>query len=245
MDTVLYKATTGSQIDFVKQSLTANNLANINTPGFKADLFQAELQYMQSANGEKEPFTVMKAAGIDATDGAIMTTGRDLDVAIQGEGWFAALDSKGKEGYTRTGSFQLDGNGQLTTGSGKPVLGDGGPIAIPPAKEIHIAGDGTISIVPVGGDSKTLVTVDRLKLVKVDAKDLVRGPEGLLMTQSGKPGEVDGTIKVVSEALEGSNVNSIEQMVNMIEFSRQFDSQMKMMDTIGQNDQKLAQLLQE
>lgn len=247
MEPILYNSTIGGRTDFKKQAITANNLANINTPGFKADLYQAQTMYMTDAKGKTDPsghsFVVQNPNGIDLTPGEIMTTGRDLDLAIDGEGWMAVRDNQGKEGYVRGGSLRLDANGRLTTASGKPVVGDGGPISIPPAQSIHIGTDGTISIVPLEGDSKTLAVLDRIKLVTLDKNNIFKNEEGLIQLKQGGKAPGDARVKVVSGALEGSNVKAIDQMVSMINSGREFDAHMKILSTVDDNSQKLAQVL--
>lgn len=248
MEPILYSALTGGRSDFKKQELIANNLANVNTPGFKADMYTAQTMYMtrpdgtQSNNGHS--FVVQTPNGVDFTPGEIMTTGRDLDVAIDGDGWMAVRDSKGGEAYTRGGSLRLDVNGRLVTASGQAVLGDGGPISIPPAKSIEIANDGTISIVPLDGDVKSLAVLDRIKLVKLDKNNVVKNEDGLLQMIQGGASVADSTVRVVGGSLEGSNVNAVEQMVGMISAGREFEAQMKLMSTVDENAAKLAQVLQ-
>lgn len=245
MEAVLYNSMNGSKLSFDRQAITANNLANSNTPGFKGDLFQAQSMYMTGSTNTHSAMAVSGANGTDFSPGDLMTTGGDLDVAIQGEGWFAVQGSNGQEAYTRAGNFKLTEDGSLVTASGKPVLGDGGPISIPPAQHIEIGTDGTISIIPLGADSKSLAVLDRLKLVKIDNANLVKGADGLARLTQGGPAESDPSIRVVNGALEGSNVAPIEQMVNMIASGREFESHMKMMQSIDDNASKLAQLLHE
>lgn len=249
MDPILYSAITGGRVDFKRQAITANNLANVNTPGFKADLFGAQTMQMQNLSGMRrisgQDFVVQTDNGIDLSPGEIQTTGRDLDIAISGNGWMAVKDSQGQEAYTRGGSLRLDANGQLVTASGKAVLGDGGPISIPPAKSIEIGSDGTISIVPLEGDFKGLAVLDRIKLVQLDKQNVVKNAEGLLQLKSGTAQPADANVKVVSGAIEGSNVNAVSQMVSMISAGREFEAQMKMLSTVDDNGQKLAQILHE
>mgnify|MGYP000910914957 CR=1 FL=1 len=248
MEPILYNSISGSRSDFKRQEIIANNLANINTPGFKADLYQAQTMYMNNANGNNQfsahSFITQNANGVDTSPGEIITTGRDLDVAIDGDGWMAVQDSQGREAYTRGGSLRLNPNGQLITASGKVVLGDGGPISIPPAQSIEIGSDGTISIVPLEGDVKSLAILDRIKLVTLDRNNIYKNDEGLIQLKSGAA-TANSNIKLQSGALEGSNVNAIDQMVAMISAGREFDAQMKLLSTVDDNGQKLAQLLQE
>jgi flagellar basal-body rod protein FlgF len=249
MDPVLYSAVDGATNDLVRQDLIANNLANLNTPGFKADLYQAETMYLDDANGVNQTngqtFIVELPNTIDTTPGELRTTGRELDVAVSGSGFIAVQSADGTEAYTKGGSLRIDENGQLLTASGKAVLGDGGPISIPPAKSVEIASDGTISIIPVDGDSKTLAVLDRIKTVTLDASNVTRTSEGLLRLQQGGIVEADPTVIVVSGALEGSNVNAVDQMVQMISASRDFDAQMKILAIVDEDAQKLEQLLQQ
>lgn len=248
MDPILYSAVTGGRSDFKRQELIANNLANVNTPGFKADLYQAQTMYMNDANGingaNGQTFVVQTANGIDLSPGEIMTTGRDLDVAIDGNGWMA-VRGPGGEGYTRGGSLRLDVNGQLMTASGMPVLGDGGPISIPPARSIEIGSDGTISIIPLEGDVKTLAVLDRIKLVTLDKTNVVKNENGLLQLKQGGAVAADPNIRIQSGAIEGSNVKAIDQMVAMISAGREFDAEMKILSTVDENGQRLAQVLHE
>lgn len=245
MEPVLYRMMNGSQIDFNRQNTIAHNLANANTPGFRADLHQAATQYFQNNSNPGMASSYEKPNGIDFSDGDLMTTGRDLDLALQGEAWFAVQDSEGQEAYTRSGAFKLTENGVLVTGTGQQVLGDGGPISIPPAEKINIGKDGTISIVPLGGDPNTLAVLDRIRLVKLDKANAYKGSDGLVRLQNGAKGIPDSNLTVINGALEGSNVKPFDQMVNMINAGRQFDTHMKIMQTVDENFNRLAQLLHE
>lgn len=245
MEPVLYRMMSGSQMGFNKQNIIAHDLANVNTPGFKADLHQAAIQYYQDNSKPGMAHSHEKTNGIDFSDGDLMTTGRDLDMALQGEAWFAVQDSEGQEAYTRSGAFKLTENGVLVTGSGQQVLGDGGPISIPPAEKINIGNDGTISIVPLGGDPNSLAVLDRIRLVKLDKASAYKGSDGLVRLQNGAKGTPDPSLTVVTGALEGSNVKPFDQMVNMINAGRQFETHMKIMQTVDENFSRLAQLLHE
>ncbi|KTD11279.1 flagellar basal-body rod protein FlgF [Legionella jamestowniensis] len=244
MEPVLYNAMHGSQTDFKKQAVSSNNLANINTPGFKADIAQFESMYVTGSVETAEAFVVEGENGTNFTDGELIATGRDLDVAVQGGGWFAVQGADGKEAYTRAGDFHLTENGMLVTAGNKPVLGDGGPISIPPAQRIEIGNDGTISIVPLDGDPNALAVIERLKLVKPDSKNLIKGVDGLMRLRQGGVAPTDASVVIIKGTLEGSNVNAVEQMVGLISTGREFDAQMKVIQVADENSQKLAQLLQ-
>jgi flagellar basal-body rod protein FlgF len=246
MEPILYKAMNGSEVDFNRQTIHSGNLANVNTPGFKSDLYQAQTAYYNAPDGSTDAFSVQIQNGTDFGDGPLMTTGRNLDMALQGDAWFAVQNKKGEEAYTRAGGFNITETGQLVTNGGYPVLGSGGPIAIPPYEEIEFASDGTISIIPLGASSKELAVLDRVKLVKADAKSLYKNIDGLMAIKAGaaKPVE-DSSIKMMSGVLEGSNTNPAGEMVDMIYAAREYEYKMKMMQTVDDNSSKLAQLLQD
>jgi flagellar basal-body rod protein FlgF len=248
MDPVLYSAVDGGTNDLVRQDIVANNLANVNTPGFKADLYQAQVMYLTDQNGvpqeNGQSYIVEMPSSIDTSPGPLITTGRPLDVAVSGTGYMAVQDPNGNEFYTRGGSFQIDAEGQLLNASGYAVVGEGGPIAIPPARSVEIGSDGTISIVPLDGTRKDIAVLDRIKTVSLVGGQLSRTPDGLLKLKQGGIAEQDTTVQVVGGALEGSNVNAVDQMVQMISASRDFDAQMKIMATVDTNADKLAQVLQ-
>jgi flagellar basal-body rod protein FlgF len=187
-------------------------------------------------------FVVDATSGTDFTPGAIQQTGRSLDVAIEGKGWLSVQRANGTEAYTRNGALKINENGVLQTASGLNVIGDGGPISIPPNVAISIAADGTISSVNDGTQPGPSNMIGRLKLTNPDEKSLTRGEDGLFATNNGRPAEVDPNVSVVNGALESSNVNVVESMVNMISLARQFDLQMKLMQNAQENDTKASQL---
>jgi flagellar basal-body rod protein FlgF len=170
-------------------------------------------------------------------------TGRDLDIAIDGKGWIAVQAPDGKESYTRNGSFQITSTGVLQTRSGLNVLGDNGPITLPPNTEVTIAKDGTISTVPTGTKPAAVVTVGRIKLTNPPEDQMVRGEDAMFRTKDGNNAEADGKVTVMVGNLESSNVNAVEAMVNMITLARQFDTQMKMLQTADNNAKAASQLL--
>lgn len=248
MDPILYSVVDGGSNDLIRQEVIANNLANLNTSGFKANLYEAQTWYQNSANGQNltngGTYIVQYPNGVDMSPGALITTGRPLDVAVSGNGWLAIQGPNG-EAYTKGGSLKIDANGQLMTASGQAVLGDGGAISIPPAQSVEIGSDGTITIVPLDGDSRTVAILDRLKLVTLDVNNAVKNADGSLQLRGGGAAPVDETIQIVGGALEGSNVNAVDQMVEMISAGRDFDAQMKILSIVDDDAQKLAQVLQD
>lgn len=242
MDPVLYNAAIGGSQSFRRQGVIANNLANAGTPGFRSDLYEAQTMYAQGGVSYGRAFTAESPNSFDAAGGDLTPTGRNLDIAPNEDAWFAVRGSNG-EAYTKAGSLKVDVNGQLVTSSGKVVLGSRGPISIPPAQTIDIGKDGTISIIPLGGDARTPNVVDRIKMVKLDKAQIYKNAEGMFQLKSGGSAPVDSTASLVSGTLEGSNVQPIEQMVAMITAGRDFETHMNVMSTVSDNAQKLAQIL--
>ena len=175
--------------------------------------------------------------------GAIQQTGNDLDVAINGDGFFAVQTKNGGEAYPRAGELHIDAAGALMTAEGDQVLGNGGPVFLPQSSTVLIGKDGTISVRPIGQEANTLAQVDRLKLVKPGVEGLLKGADGLFRQKSGLPLEADASVGVIAGALEGSNVNPVETMIEMIAAARQFEMQMKMLQAVDGNDQRAARLL--
>ncbi len=245
MDRVLYVAMTGAQQTLQAQALTNHNLANANTIGFRQD--KADFRNMPVFGDDGLPtraYAMAERPGIDLKSGKLISTGRDLDIAIQDEGWIAIQAPDGKEAYTRAGDLQRDASGLLTTATGYLVLGNSGPISIPPTEKIEIAKDGTISIRPPGESPENLVVVDRIRLVKPTADNpLYKDASGLMRTTNGQPAPPDASVTVVAGALEGSNVNPAEALVSMIESARRFEMQIKMMHTAAENATASNQLL--
>jgi len=243
MDRLIYTAMTGAKHVFMQQAGTANNLANASTIGFKAQEHRFRAVEVQGEGMPTRAFVVDASVADVFDEGPLMFTGRSLDVAVQGRGWLAVQLPDGSEAYTRAGSLDVNVNGELQTKSGYTVLGDGGPIAIPPDNNVEVAPDGTVSIIPTFGTPNNVNPVGRLKLVNPAEGDLVRGADGLFRLRSGQPAPVDENVRVVSGTLEGSNVNVTDSMVNLISLSRQFELQIKMIQNADQNAQRADQLL--
>lgn len=243
MDRLIYTAMTGAKHVFLQQAGTANNLANASTVGFKAQEHRFRAVPVQSEAMPTRAFVVDASVADVFDEGPLMFTGRNLDVAVQGRGWLAVQLPDGSEAYTRAGSLDVDVTGLLVTKSGNSVLGDGGPISVPPDNTIEIAPDGTVSVVPTFGARNNASAIGRLKLVNPSEADLVRGADGLFRLRDGQQAPASETVKVASGALEGSNVNVTDAMVNLISLSRQFEMQIKMLQTADANAQRADQLL--
>lgn len=243
MDRSLYIAMNAAQQTMLAQATNANNLANINTTGFRADFEQFRSMPVFGEGLPSRVYSMTERPGTDYQQGTVQSTGRELDISVQGEGFIAVQGKDGREGYTRAGDLQLTQTGQLVTGTGLAVLGDGGPIAIPPAEKIEIGSDGTISIRPIGAESNALAVLDRIKLVKPELQDVFKDVDGLMRMQDGSDAPLDATVQVSSGTLEGSNVSAVSALVKMIELQRQYEMQVQMMKTTQENSAESARLM--
>lgn len=243
MDRMLYIAMSGAKEILLAQANTTNNLANANTVGFKRDLEAFKAVPIEGPGYASRVYTQTEGTGTDFTQGPLITTGRPLDVALNGPGWIAVQGPNGQEAYTRAGELKINANGLLTTSQGYPVIGNSGPIAVPPHDKLDIAHDGTITVLPSGQQPNALAVVDRIKLVNPPDANLVKGLDGLMHARNGQPLPASADVSLVSGALEGSNVNTVNAMVKMISLARQFEMQVKMMKTAENNDQASAQLI--
>ncbi len=243
MDRSLFVVMSGAKETLHAQAAVSNNLANVNTAGFKADLEQFRSMPVFGPGHPSRVYALDERPATDFDPGATQTTGRDLDIAIKGEGWITVQAPDGSETYTRRGDLRVSPNGLLETGNGLPVMGENGPIAIPPAQKIDIGQDGTISIVPLGENPDTLVIVDRIKLVNPDPAQLEKGLDGLIRLKNGESADADANVTLIPGSLEGSNVNSVSALVEMIELARRFELQIKMMKTAEEDADATAQLL--
>jgi flagellar basal-body rod protein FlgF len=243
MDRFLYISMSGAKETMRAQTVNNHNLANASTTGFRADLDAFQSRAVAGSGFASRAYATDATIGWDPTQGALVSTGNNLDVGLNGAGWIAVQGPDGREAYTRAGDLRVDASGMLTNGSGRMVLGDGGPISVPPHSSILVAEDGTVSIVPLGQGPETTATVGRIKLVNPPADSLERGTDGLFRTLDGSDAPSDANARIASGVLETSNVNIADAMVNMIELSRQFDLQVKAMRTAEENAAAAAQLL--
>jgi flagellar basal-body rod protein FlgF len=243
MDRLIYTAMTGAKHILEQQATTSHNLANSTTTGFRGQLDSFRAVPVISEGLPTRAFVVDATVGTDFSTGSMQITGRDLDVAIQGKGWLVVQAEDGSEKLTRHGSLKVSENGILQTQSGLNVMGDGGPITIPPEVTIAIAKDGTISSIPMGTKPNAVQVIGRLKLVNPPEANLVRDLDGLFKTVDGNAPEADAAVSVAGGMLEGSNVNVVESMVTMINLARQFELQMKLLTNAESNATKASQIL--
>lgn len=244
MDRLVYVAMTGAKQAMLAQGLVSNNLANANTYGFRADMARFSESAVPGPGMPTRVDSIASGMGFDHSTGTLVETSRPLDVAVDGTGWIAVQAADGTEAYTRSGAINVDALGLLRTRMGDLlVLGDNGPIAIPPFTEIMVGGDGTISVVPQGQGPQTMAQAGRLKLVNPERSDLLKRPDGLVQLPDGEVAAADATVKVVSGFLETSNVNLGKSMIDMIELSRRFEIEVRMMRLADENASRAAELL--
>ncbi|HIP53370.1 MAG TPA: flagellar basal body rod protein FlgF [Chromatiales bacterium] len=245
MDRMLYVAMSGAKETLLSQANNNSNLANASTPGFLEDLNQFRSMPVFGQGYPTRVFAMNERPQVNFDHGPVNYTARELDVAVQGDGWIAVQAADGSEAYTRRGDLQIDANGLLTNGAGRPILGNNGPIAIPPAEKIEIGTDGTISIRPLGQGAAELAVVDRIKLVNPPLGEFEKGRDGLMRMRDGSEPEPDAALRVASGYLEGSNVNVVDAMVDMIELARKFEFQVKMMKSAEEMDKQSATLMRQ
>ena len=242
MDHLIYTAMTGANAAANRQAVLSNNLANASTNGFRAELSTFRAVPVRGEGASTRVMALEATPGHLDTPGAAQRTGRSLDAMTTGNSWFAVQGLDGTEAYTRNGSFEVANDGTLKTSSGLTVLSDGGsPISVPAGAEVSIGFDGNLSA-KVGNQPPT--GVGRLKLITPTTDDpLKRGDDGLFRATSGDPLPSDANARVQVGALEGSNVNAIETMVGMIATARQFETQMRLLQTAEANEKSADKLL--
>jgi flagellar basal-body rod protein FlgF len=234
---------TGANHTLSQQATVSHNLANASTTGFRAENNAFRAVPVFGDGLPTRAFVVDSTINADFTPGELQTTGRDLDVAIRGSGWIAVQLDNGEEAYTRNGSLQVSPNGILLTQNGLKVKGDTGIITIPPETRITIGTDGTISSVPINPQPNTVALVGRIKLVDPPVDKLKKGEDGLFRLKDGGVAQADAKVKLVNGTLEGSNVNVVHEMVSMIALARQFDMQMKMLESAERNAQQASEIM--
>lgn len=243
MDRALYVAMSGARETMLAMANNSNNLANVNTPGFQEDLNQFRSMPVFGPGHATRVYAMDERPNINFEKGKIQQTSNPLDVAVRSEGFIAVQARDGTEAYTRRGDLRIDENGFLRNGAGLQVLGQGGPIAVPPREELLIGNDGTLTIKPLGTTPEALAVIDRIKLVKPDPKEMFKGEDGLMRLKSKEQAPPDAGVELLGGYVEGSNVNPVDSLVNMIDYSRRFELQIKTMSEAKTMDESAASIM--
>ena len=234
---------TGAKQIMQAQAVNNHNIANLNTVGFRADAVSFVSQPIYGVGYPTRVNAVASDAGTDFSSGVMQSTGRALDVAVNGQGYIAVQGLDGKEAYTRAGDLRVGADGAVTTASGLPVLTEQGPLNVPPATNVTIGSDGTVSVVPLGLTPSAISQTDVVKLVNPPSQSLQKGDDGLLRLKDGSKAPTDPTVTLSSGMLESSNVNAAQSLINMIELQRLYEFQIKSMTSSDQNEQTAEQLM--
>jgi len=245
VDRGLYIAMTGAKNNMLAQTNHANNMANLGTTGFRADFEQSRSMGVYYGDGQPtRAYALTESPRADFSHGALQQTGNPMDIALQGDGFIAVQAPDGSEAYTRAGNLTIDASGTLRTANGLAVLGNSGPISLPPMEKMEVGSDGTISIIALGQGAETMVDTNRIKLVNPDVKNLKKGEDGLFRQRDGLTAEPDASVRVVSGMVEASNVNAVNEFTQILSLSRQYEMQVKLMKTMEDNSAASAQLMQ-
>ena len=242
MDRLLYISMNGAKHSMNQQAVTANNLANASTNGYKAQNSAFRALPVYGPGMPTRTFVVASTPNADLSGGTLTTTGRPLDVAVHGRGWFAVQDARGGEAYTRNGAFQVTDTGLLVTNNGLPLIGDGGTITVPPDSEVNIAKDGTVTLV-ANGLVQNAVSIGRLKLVNPPDSNMVRGDDGLFRQKNNAIAQADGSVSLAAGTLETSNVSAVNSLIDMIDHSRLYDLQVQLMSKADENSKDAQSIM--
>ena len=244
MDRLIYTSLTAMRGSMSRQTAIANNLANAQTPGFRADIANAQSLWLDGNGLDARAMASEEVLGADMRAGTVTQTGRDLDIAMQGDALLVVQAKDGEEAYTRRGDLQISPSGLLTTGDGHPVQGGQGPVTIPPADAISIDQEGRVWVVPQGGDPENPQEVDRLRLATPTGSEIAKGLDGLFRVKGEGILPDDPEARLLTRSLEGSNVTATSALVEMIEASRSWDTQLKMISDVRDMDSATANLMQ-
>ena len=224
MDKLIFTAVSGAERLLRSQQVHANNLANMETTGFRANLELSTAQSLSGSGFDDRHYARMQSDTVSARSGPVKETGRDLDVAVTGNGYLA-VQWQGGEAYTRAGAIEIDADGALSV-NGHALLGEGGPVVLPPHNAVTIGADGSISVLAPG--TADMQVIDKLRLVNAEAGEVTKNEGGLIVSRSGQPLATDPAVTVRGRHLEGSNVSAVEEMVATMSLNRTFEIQMKL-----------------
>jgi flagellar basal-body rod protein FlgF len=242
MDRLIYTVASGTKHTMDRQTTAAQNLSNLSTTGFRAQVDAFRAVPLQGDGLATRTMVTLETVGADFSSGTLQVTGRDLDVAVRGKGWITLQMPDGTEAYTRNGGLHTSPNGVLLSAGGQTVAGEGGPITIPPDTTIQIGADGTVATMANGTPPSISTVLGRIKLVNPPEADMMRGDDGLFRVKNNGPAPSDPTVLLASGTLESSNVNAVDAMVDMISLARTFETQMSLLKNAENNAAKASQL---
>ena len=247
MDRALYIAMSGAKQNMISQTAHSNNLANASTHGFRADYNQSRAMPVFGDHHPTRAFAMAERPSSDFRQGPLQETGRAMDISIKGPGWFVVQGPDGEEAYTRSGDLSVDPSGRLLNGRGLQLMGDAGPVVVPEFESIEIASDGVISIRPKGASAQSVSEVVQLKLVNPDSKTLDKGEDGLFRIRGRVPGDqaaaIDPNVSLLGGFVEGSNVNAVTELTQVLAMNRQYEMQVKLMKSVDENASATTQIL--
>jgi flagellar basal-body rod protein FlgF len=243
MDRIVHASLSAMRAAMARQAATANNLANAGTAGYRADVSAARTTFIEAQGQVYAARASGQVLSADMKAGTVTKTDRPLDIALAGDAMLAVQAPNGDESYTRRGDLHVTDSGLVTTGDGHPVLGEGGPLTLAAADSIRIDKDGSVWVVPQGGDPDNPTRVDRLKLASPAGSDVVKGLDGLFRVRGGGALPQDPEARLVAGSLEGSNVNASQALVDMIDASRAWDTQINLITSARELDTASADLM--
>lgn len=243
MDRLIYTAVSGMSASMVRQRMIASNMANAQTIGFRAEVLEARPVTLDGPSLEVRAMNRSEVRGALMKDGVVIETGRELDIAMQGDVMLAVQEMDGSEVYTRRGDLSISATGLLQNGDNLPVLGANGPITVPLGTRISIAPDGAIMATDPAAPDQPPVEVDRLKLVSTTGSDVRKALTGRFRVPEGGVLPMDANARIVVGSLEQSNVNSAEVLVEMVEAQRLFEIRTKVVSTARELDEGGAKLM--
>ena len=246
MDRSIYTALNSMNILRDNQSVTAQNLANISVTGFQKDIqINFASVYLDRDKGiDPKVLALQEPGGFDSTPGPVQQTGAPLDLAVDGTGYFIVKPANGNIALSRRGDFTVSADGTLRDGTGtQPLSVDLETITIPPHRKISISGDGIIEIEPLNAPLGQTVRVGQIATTFGSEVPLAKTVDGFVRPIDGSIPEPDNRTILLSGFLEGSNVQSVDELVTGIDQSRAYEINVKFISTAQEIDEASASLM--
>jgi len=243
MDRLVYTAVSGMNASMMRERMIASNMANAQTIGFKAEVMRAETVTLDGPQLDVRAMNRSEVKGANMKEGSVVQTGRPMDVAMTGKTMLAVQSVGGQEAYTRRGDLSVSTTGVVENGEGLPVLGENGPLMVPPGAMVSISQDGSVMVRDPAVPEQAPQKIDRLKLVSTQGSNLEKDLAGVFRVPGGGVLPMDEDAHVIPESVEQSNVNSSEVLVDMIEAQRLFDLRTKLVSTAKELDEGSSKLM--